>query len=489
MMRVLSSDYHRRGAVLIVVLSALGLLTAITAIVLFTVLNRFRALHQTSVWQEALIASEAGIHQGMAQLEEALSHNGMLEGQQTFRLELSHAGETTNLVAAEYTVRRSDLERNGVERPFYSIVSTGTAQLGGGVFLNLDKADANLRKLRAGGRAARRSIEAWAAPRTSTDFALKVDKALVLNSHRVLIDSFDSRDPNRSLSGGQPPTVPGQFNVAPYNVMKANIGTNANLIDAGGASIYGDALTNGGKVQNAGGVHGTIDDDHFEALAPVYPPEWAVAATPGGLVGNLLSSVTSALTLRGGTRDQPARYVVENVLLAGINDIITFDFGKSSSGQPDPSKGYVEVYVRGNFESRGGPAGSLMIVDGVQVKVWFAGDLKLVGNSVSNGAGLASRLAFYGVNAPTPKPDQTVEIHGNAGFYGSVYAPSADLYLAGGGSKGTFVGSLVGKNAYLNGSAEIRYDEALGGMGIVTGFKLVSWFEDTKLAGSFDGKL
>jgi hypothetical protein len=475
--------------VLVVILSALALLTTITGVVLFTVLNRFRAVHQSSVWQEALIASEAGIHQGMAQLEYALTHNGLVEGQKTFRLELSHAGETTNLSIADYTVRRSDLDRNGVKQPFYSIVSTGTAEVGGGIFLNLDVRDTNLRKLQSGGRVARRSIEAWAAPRTSTDFALKVDKKLVLNSHKVLIDSFDSNDPNRSLSGGQPPTIPGQFNVAPFNVMKANIGTNSDLIDAGGASVYGDALTNGGKVTNVDGVHGTIQDDHFEALAPVFPPEWAAATTPGGLVGSLLSTVTSALTLRGGTRDQPARYIIDNVLLAGVNDILTFDFGKSPSGAPDPSKGYVEVFVRGNFESRGGPAGSVVVLKGVQVKVWFTGDLKLVGNSVSNPGGLAANLSFYGVNAPTPRPNQTVEIEGNAGFYGSVYAPSADLHLAGGGSKATFVGSLVGKNAYMNGNAEIRYDEALGGMGIVTGFKLVSWFEDTKLAGSFDGKL
>jgi hypothetical protein len=45
----------------------------------------------------------------------------------------------------------------------------------------------------------------------------------------------------------------------------------------------------------------------------------------------------------------------------------------------------------------------------------------------------------------------------------------------------------VGKNAYLNGRAEIRYDEALGGLGLITGFKVASWFEDTKSAGTFDG--
>jgi hypothetical protein len=484
-----STIHRRRGAALLVILSVLGLLTTITGVVLFTVMNRVRTIHQSSAWQEALIASEAGIHQGMAQLEHALTRNGLPDGKHTFRLELPHAGETTNLAAAEYTVRRTDLKRNGVGRPFFSIISTGTVDIGGGVFLSLDNRDVALRKLQLGGRMARRTIEAWAAPRTSTDFALKVEKALMLNSHKVVIDSFDSNDPNRSLPGGQPPRVAGQFNVAPYNVMKANIGTNSNLIDAGGASVYGDALTNGGKVTNAGGVHGTVDDDHFEALAPVYPPEWAVSATPGGLVGNLLSSITSALTIRGGTQAQPARYVVDQVLLAGINDILTFDFGKSASGETDPSKGYVEVYVRGNFESRGGPTGSVMVIKGVQVTIWFTGDLKLVGNSVANPSGLAANLSFYGVNTPTPKPNQRVEIEGNAGFYGSVYAPSADLHLAGGETKGTFVGSLVGKNAYLNGNAEIRYDEALGGMGIITGFKLVSWFEDTKPAGSFEGSL
>jgi hypothetical protein len=91
------------------------------------------------------------------------------------------------------------------------------------------------------------------------------------------------------------------------------------------------------------------------------------------------------------------------------------------------------------------------------------------------------------VNAPTPTPDQSVTLAGSPRFFGTVYAPGADLRLAGGGSDGTFVGSLVAKSASLNGRVNVRYDESLAGSGLISRFELQTWFEDTKKQGSFPG--
>jgi hypothetical protein len=128
---------------------------------------------------------------------------------------------------------------------------------------------------------------------------------------------------------------------------------------------------------------------------------------------------------------------------------------------------------------------------------------------MTNQNGIASTLSIYGINLPTPTTDpsvtpsvppagsslfygtlyaprtprtsQAVTLAGSSRFYGTVYAPDADLNLGGGGAaNGPFVGSLVGKTAFMNGNTHIHYDEALAETGIITRFGLASWFEDTK---------
>ena len=159
---------------------------------------------------------------------------------------------------------------------------------------------------------------------------------------------------------------------------------------------------------------------------------------------------------------------------------MTFNFG-TTSGSPDPSKNYIELYVTGDFTTRGGgnTDGSVVIVNGVNVKIYVAGDLNFSGNGLINYNNKASSLEIYGINPPDGTT-QTFTLAGNSDFYGTVYAPGADLKLAGGGSSGEFVGSFTGKSAFLNGTTQIRYDEALDGTGRISSFKIAAWFEDVR---------
>jgi hypothetical protein len=384
-----------------------------------------------------------------------------------------------------------------MSRPYYSIVSTGTVSLPGGRSISNNQRDIILRKLNlansGSARAATRTIEAWAKPVYTTDAALRTNLSITLNNHNIYVDSFNSSDPNRSLTGGLPGTTMGQFNVAPYNMMLANIATNSQFIAAGQATIYGDALTNGGVVNGASGVQGEIRDDYYEPMAPVYPPTWANSVTPGVQVptGNGSSTkssttIKSAVTLTGGTQANPAYYIVDSVSLSGSSDVITFAPAKNST------TGYTELYVRGDFTTKGGgttstDSGSIVIMPGVQVKLYILGSGTFSGNGVSNQNGLSANFSLYGINAPTATSGQSFTFAGKTTFYGTVYAPGADLQLAGGGSNGIFVGSLAGNTAFLNGNTQITYDEALGTQGLITRFQLTSWFEDTKKQGSFTG--
>ena len=476
--------------------------------------NRRMTLSQASAWQEALAAAEAGVHQGIAQLEQGLAQNSLpLAGpspiawsspfpngtvtSEPTKVYLDHAGEGPSgpfNSYAEYTLTYNSYSANPV-KPYYCIISTGTVGLPGGKSLSIDSADAVLRKLnlRTATRTATRTVEAWLKPVYTTQGPLKTDQPINLNNHNIFVDSFNSADPTRSVNGlpdardsnGHLLTNIGQFDAPNFDVpLAANIATNSPFANIGNASVYGDVLTNGGATDGNGAtvtdisnVKGQIINDYYEPLEPIYAPQWSDATVS--------NSVNNSKTYTGGTATSPARYQVGtiasigNIRLSGGKQV-TFNFG-TTSGSPDPSKNYIELYVTGDFTTRGGgnTDGSVVIVNGVNVKIYVAGDLNFSGNGLINYNNKASSLEIYGISPPDGTT-QTFTLAGNSDFYGTVYAPGADLKLAGGGSSGEFVGSFTGKSAFLNGTTQIRYDEALDGTGRLSSFKIAAWFEDVR---------
>jgi hypothetical protein len=162
--------------------------------------------------------------------------------------------------------------------------------------------------------------------------------------------------------------------------------------------------------------------------------------------------------------------------------VLTFDFGKTGAN-PDPNKKYVDIYVTGDVSTKGAGSqtdGSIVIVNGVYVTMYVGGSMNMGGNGLVNNNSNAASLSIYGLTPPAGV-SQTFSLGGSATFFGTVYAPGADLVLNGGGNGGQFVGSLAGKTASLKGNVQIRYDESLGqaAQKILTSFKTAAWFEDS----------
>jgi hypothetical protein len=503
-MNIRSNSQSRTASALVAVIITITILALLASSLVVNVNNRRMTLSQASAWQEALAAAEAGVHQGIAQLEQGLSQNSLpaTSTSQT-TVYLNHAGEGPSNSRADYTLTYNGYGGNPV-KPYYCIVSTGTVGLPGGKSLSVDSADAVLRKLnlQPATRTATRTIEAWLKPVYTTQGPLKTDQPINLNNHNIFVDSFNSADPTRSVNGlpdardsnGHLLTNIGQFDAPNFNVpLSANISTNSPFANIGNASVYGDVLTNGGAtdangatVTNTSNVKGEIINDYYEPLEPIYAPQWSDATVSG--------SVNNSKTYTGGTFASPARYQVGtianigNIRLSGGKQV-TFDFG-TTKGSPDPSKNYIELYVTGDFTTKGTGStdGSVVIVNGVNVKIYVAGDLNFSGNGLVNYNNTAKSLEIYGISPPDGTT-QTFTLAGNSDFYGTVYAPGADLKLAGGGGSGEFVGSFTGKSAFLNGTTQIRYDEALDGTGRISSFKIAAWFEDVKKTGTFTGQL
>lgn len=487
----------QEGSTFLAVLFIVVLLTVLAGGAMVNISNRRLTLNQANAWQQALIAAEAGVHDALAQVEKKLNENQpFISGTYTLSpdLVLSHAGEGPLSTTTSYTITawiNPGYGNSGVSRPFFKIRSTGTVQIPGSKSLSKDPRDAILRKLKllSSPPSVSRTVEAWLKPRLNTDGAFMVDGLINLNNLTIGIDGFNSADPNRSFNAALTPTgtALGYFDLPPVSgltpIYLANLATNSQIIDASNATIYGDALTNGGIVTGTSGIQGTLRTDYYQPLAKVYAPSWAstTAATGGGNNRSTFTTLRSSDTLYGGTKNNPAQYSVSAVDLRGLNDTLRFSTGVGST-QTDP-KTYVELYVAGNLSTMGGTDtsgtyGAIYIDPGMNVTIWVKGDITLTGKGLTNNTQQASTLSIYGVT-PTDGSTQTWMIAGNSIFYGSIYAPSADLTLAG-GANGIFVGSITGKTMLLKGNVLVRYDEALSLYGMVIGYKIVSWFEDTK---------
>ena len=483
---------NKDASALVAVIITIAILSLLASTFVSNVNNRRMTLSQGSTWQEALGAAEAGAHQGIAQVEQGVFQNslpastGPGPATPSNTVTLSHGGEGSTTVTANYSLTRTDVSLGGIQQPYYRIVSTGTVGLPGSKSLSMDSRDAVLRKLnlQASTRTATRTVEAWLQPIYSvTSQGLRTDQAISLNNHNIFVDSFDSTTLARSYGGvlpGQPYPAGNQnsgmgyYNVAPYNFLAANISTNSDSLSGGNAYIYGDAYTNGGTLETVvgtGNLQGQLYDDYYQPMPPVYAPQWNVSS--GG-------QVKKSTTFTGGTSASPAQYIVSAISVSGQTQI-TFDFG-NTGGNPDPSKKYVQMYVTGNVSTKGSGTqgdGSIVIVNGVNVTMYVGGNVDLSGNGLVNNNSAAASFSLYGIN-PTAPATQEFKLGGSATFYGTVYAPGAALVLGGGGNGGQFVGSLAGKTASLVGNVQIRYDESLGNsQKILTSFKIAAWFEDS----------
>jgi hypothetical protein len=97
------------------------------------------------------------------------------------------------------------------------------------------------------------------------------------------------------------------------------------------------------------------------------------------------------------------------------------------------------------------------------------------GNGIANDTGLAKNFAYYGLPGNT-----SITITGNGSFFGTIYAPEADLNLKGGGKSANedFTGAAVVKSTTMTGNFNFHYDESLSRVTTLGGYDVVSWAEE-----------
>ncbi|HET6406886.1 MAG TPA: hypothetical protein VFG14_03315 [Chthoniobacteraceae bacterium] len=509
-MKSIVSTPRRSGSALVVALIMVGILASLAAATFMVLNNKYRVVHQAASWQEALLTAEAGVDMGMTEIRRQLYDSEALwsgkfgwnlEGtRSTSKQVLLREGEGGTESWAEVTVEWPEDLKDPSGEQWYKITSHGYCQISGGQVAAGSKEDLRLRKLSLHGdrRAsidgkssaevetpnAHRVIEAIAKPQYAFRMALFGVRKIDLTNHNILVDSYDSRDPDKSnwptgaTEGTYPWNDPTDHSAGideDKRQWNGDIGTNGEVINAGNAHIYGTANTNGGTV---------LDDDNVTGNYPNDPnrvrDDFSMAV-PGVKAPSDSGQTQTTVDPRTGiqaTTGTGTRIVVPNINLSGQEVLnITGQTGVDT---------YVEIVVTGNITVTG--QAQIVLDPGVHGRIFLQGDADVGGKGFTN-PGSPLNLQIYGtertVNTTTGEVTDpgNIKIAGNGGFSGSVYAPHHNVELKGGGTtndSSAVYGAFAGYTVLMNGVTAVHYDEALGDGGLVTGYNVVSWFEDER---------
>jgi len=439
-------------------------------------MNTYRQVSHIATWQESLRAAEAGSEVGMGELRKTLIDPTAFStwsttapdgtplpnnGRRLVCPKLVHGGEGNTDLDAAVTVDAPPELVDGSGRQWFRVKSVGTTYLPGAARVTDDKRDHDLRhlsfrrnpktQLAVSQPQAARVVELIAKP-TSFENAIVSDLPLLINNYKVVIDSYDSRDPAKSTDGLYDPAKA---------LKNGDVATNSQLIDAGNATINGDAYTNNGQITNGANISGEQRDDFYMELTPIPKPTWT-SYTPVSGSGNM--------TLTGGPKGNPTRYKMNNMSITGT-EILTF-----APGSPT-GESYVEVWVTGDFKTAG--SGSIVVQPRTNVEIFLEGNVDVKGNGSFNANSQPGRLQILCVQPPANQA-RTMNFGGNGVMVAAIYGPQYDVTFGATGSAGTMWGSLTGRSITMGGTTYIHYDEALADTGYITDYKVRSWFEDNK---------
>lgn len=476
-MAVNKSRRTQKGMALPMALLCAAVLFSLGASAFYVLQNRYRVIHQAASWKEALLTAEGGVEMAMNEIRKQLYSPDTAWAEWTQSQDGSTAFFTSRTLLrkgegglrswAEVTVDAPVFLRDADGEQWYRIRSAGIAEISGGPEVAGERPDIQLRRLdlrfsRRTGKPlvapqATRIIEAIVKPVGAFRLALFGTGSVDLTSQNILVDSYDSRDPEKSTNGRYDPAK---------RQSNGDIATNGKLIDAGNAQIYGNALTNGGTVLDSDNVTGAIRNDFYqEVFAVTRPPVTANTVSLGAVYGG------RELLAKAGS---PAEYQISDLALSG-SEVLTV------RGAADGSPTYVQIVVTGNVAMTG--QAQLRIDPGVYARIFVQGSADFSGKGIVN-PNSPLHLQVYGTDRPKNADGTiqygTMKIAGNAGFSGSIYAPTYNVELKGGGSTDNIFGAFVGNKVTMSGVQSVHFDEAMADGGLISDYKIVSWFEDER---------
>jgi len=300
--------------------------------------------------------------------------------------------------------------------------------------------------------------------------AMAAKQLIDFSGRNIGTDSFDSSDPNYSLSSGN---GYGLYPVGQINMTKdaGDVVTDYTIINSlnvGNARIRGQVKT-GPNGSISLGDNGSVGDLAWIQNSVGIKPGWSGddmnvrfedATLPDD--AKWLQATPSNKEINGKTY----QYVFET---PGDYEIPTF-----STVYVGTNAGSVRLHVTANVNLGGNDEEIRIAPVGASLRLYMSGTtFAIKGNGVINESGLASNFYYFGLPS-----NQEVTFGGNGSFTGAIYAPSAAFSLGGGGNDTyDFVGSSVSRSIKMNGHFNFHFDEALRNNGMGQRYVPKNWKE------------
>jgi hypothetical protein len=425
---------RENGSVLFITLILAVILGSTLGGYLYWVHTQNLLVAQSQAWNWSLALAEAGIEEGMAQVNVAFGTNYLpsVQTNWTGPSGVLYGPRTSTFTNGSYGVV---IDTSG---PFPTITSTGYATV---PFI---------------GRQIARTVQVTTTSSSAFGNALTVRSNLTTKGSNLTVDSYDSSDPNHSTNGM-------------YNLATRKAGGDVNsvggLINVQNADIYGKLRTGPTGSYNIG--NGSVGDLSWNVKGAIEPGWYANDFNAD------LKDVTPPYT--SGIDALPVNVGTNTYVLGTGSYYHDGDFVLSQN-QTLYIAGVVTLYVTGNFNMKSQNACFITIAPGASLQL-FVGTPNGAPVSAAltqvNTAGNAQSFQYYGLPSNT-----TVTWNGNNTYVGTVYAPEADFGLGGGGSSiMDYQGAAVTLSATLNGHFNVHYDENLKRFGPPSGFTVTSWQE------------
>lgn len=257
------------------------------------------------------------------------------------------------------------------------------------------------------------------------------------------VDSYDSRD--------------GSYGGANVN-SNGTVGTNAiSTVDPYSVYLMNNATINGDVIIGPGGdtdeaieIRNNAEINGIPSSADS-PQELPEVIVPGGLPDR------DPISLSGNDSsiiDESGEY---SYIQLSSNSELTLD-------------GELTLHITGALSLSSNS--EIIITEGSDITIYVEGSFSQSSNTqINNLTQDPTRLAIYGTDSLT-----SVNWASNSDFYGSFYAPNADVDIS---SNAEIYGSIVADTVELASNARVHYDERLADeLDLWSGYRMISWEEE-----------
>jgi len=435
--KILQKRGKNEGSALLVALAVVTIIGIGLASYLMLARSQHTLVAESQAWNTALTLAEAGIEEGLAQVNVVFGTNYLPSATTNW------GGGGWSTVYGPRTSTMSNGSYGAIiirGTPAPTIISTGYTVVP------------------LSSQPIQRTVMVTTTNIPMFGQAMAVQLDITTKGNDIMIDSYDSSDSTHS-------TTNGLYDPATHKA-GGDICSLGGFVNIQNANIYGKLRT-GPNGNYSVGANGLVGDLTWTTLGAI-EPGWYFNDF-NYVFKDVQAPFTSGFTVI------PVN-VGTNTYMLGTGDYYVNGDLVLNNGETLWVGGNARVYVTGNVNMKSqnncfisiAPGASLMLYVGTE-----SGSAVTTTLTQVNTAGNAGSFQYYGLASNT-----SITWGGNYTYVGTVYAPEASFTAGGGGSTiMDFQGACVVNDLTLNGHFNFHFDENLIRNGPVTGYAVTSWTE------------